>query len=222
MTLSTTSAAGSASPAAASTQSALAKLSSDTSMFLKLLTTQMQNQDPLDPMDTSAYTQQLVQFSQVEQSIQQSQSLKDILNTLKTRDLTDAASLIGRSASLDTPVAGLRDGAPASWHYATDRPAARVIATVSDADGTTVATRTLDASAGDFVWDGRDANGNRVPAGAYSLTISATDAAGSRIPATVTAQGIIDEVVVDGGTLSVVANGQRYPIALLKQLALAS
>ncbi|MFC3578688.1 flagellar hook assembly protein FlgD [Sphingomonas hylomeconis] len=222
MTLSTTSAAGSASPAAASTQSALAKLSSDTSMFLKLLTTQMQNQDPLDPMDTSAYTQQLVQFSQVEQSIQQSQSLKDILTTLKTRDLTDAASLIGRSASLDTPVAGLRDGAPASWHYATDRPAARVIATVSDADGTTVATRTLDASAGDFVWDGRDANGNRVPAGAYSLTISATDAAGSRVPATVTAQGIIDEVVVDGGTLSVVANGQRYPIALLKQLALAS
>ena len=188
MTLSTTSAAGSASPAAASTtQSALAKLSSDTSMFLKLLTTQMQNQDPLDPMDTSAYTQQLVQFSQVEQSIQQSQSLKDILNTLKTRDLTDAASLIGRSASLDTPVAGLRDGTPASWHYATDRPAARVIATVSDADGTTVATRTLDASAGDFVWDGRDANGNRVPAGAYSLTISATDAAGSRIPATVRA-----------------------------------
>lgn len=222
MTLSTTSAAGSASPAAASTQSALAKLSSDTSMFLKLLTTQMQNQDPLDPMDTSAYTQQLVQFSQVEQSIQQSQSLKDILNTLKTRDLTDAASLIGRSASLDTPVAGLRDGAPASWHYATDRAAARVIATVSDADGTTVATRTLDASAGDFVWDGRDANGNRVPAGAYSLTISATDAAGSRVPATVTAQGIIDEIVVDGGTLSVVANGQRYPIALLKQLALAS
>ena len=222
MTLSTTSAAGSASPAAASTQSALAKLSSDTSMFLKLLTTQMQNQDPLDPMDTSAYTQQLVQFSQVEQSIQQSQSLKDILNTLKTRDLTDAASLIGRSASLDTPVAGLRDGTPASWHYATDRAAARVIATVSDADGTTVATRTLDASAGDFVWDGRDANGNRVPAGAYSLTISATDAAGSRVPATVTAQGIIDEVVVDGGTLSVVANGQRYPIALLKQLALAS
>ncbi|WP_275426750.1 flagellar hook capping FlgD N-terminal domain-containing protein, partial [Enterobacter hormaechei] len=63
-------------------------LNGDFTMFLKLLTTQMQNQDPLSPMDTTQYTQQLVQYSQVEQSMAQTTTLKSILSALGTQNLT--------------------------------------------------------------------------------------------------------------------------------------
>jgi len=87
--------------------SPLAGLSKDYTMFLKLLTTQMQHQDPLDPMDTSEYTQQLVQYSQVEQSIQQTGALKDILSQLGAQQMSQASSFIGREARFDSAVAGL-------------------------------------------------------------------------------------------------------------------
>lgn len=78
----------------------------DFTMFLRLLTTQMQNQDPLDPMDTSRYTQQLVQYSQVEQSIQQTGLLRDMLGRPSANDMTEAAALIGREAEFDSVMAG--------------------------------------------------------------------------------------------------------------------
>jgi flagellar basal-body rod modification protein FlgD len=93
----------------------------DFNMFLKLLTTQMQNQDPLSPMDSTQYTQQLVQYSQVEQSVQQSGTLKDILARLSTQDLSQASGFIGRDAVFNSAVSGLGT-APASWNYAADRP----------------------------------------------------------------------------------------------------
>jgi flagellar basal-body rod modification protein FlgD len=76
----------------------------DFNMFLKMLTVQMQNQDPLDPMDTSEYTKQLVQFSQVEQSMQQTGVLKDILTRVSGQDMAQASAFIGREARFDTNV----------------------------------------------------------------------------------------------------------------------
>src|SRR3954471_22938040 len=107
--------------AAASITSQLGKTGSGTSadfnMFLKLLTTQMQNQDPLSPMDTAQYTQQLVQFSQVEQSIQQTGTLKDILSQLSSGNVATAAGFIGKEASFDSSIAGLSDSGPAKWSW---------------------------------------------------------------------------------------------------------
>ncbi|MFD2134705.1 flagellar hook assembly protein FlgD [Novosphingobium resinovorum] len=111
----TASTSSTSSTTAASTTSLLA----DYNLFLKLLTTQMTNQDPLDPMDTSEYTQQLVQYSQVEQSIQQTGKLDDILGQLLSQQMAQASSYIGREARFDSAVAGLSDN-PAKWTYYVD------------------------------------------------------------------------------------------------------
>ncbi|MFC3215244.1 flagellar hook assembly protein FlgD [Novosphingobium panipatense] len=80
------------------TAGATSGLLADYNLFLKLLTTQMTNQDPLDPMDTSEYTAQLVQYSQVEQSIQQTGKLDDIMSQLLSQQMAQASSYIGREA----------------------------------------------------------------------------------------------------------------------------
>ncbi|WP_242139850.1 flagellar hook capping FlgD N-terminal domain-containing protein [Sphingomonas sp. TREG-RG-20F-R18-01] len=218
MTTITAATAATGTTTAASTSSALAKLTSDSNMFLKLLTTQMQNQDPLKPMDTSQYTQQLVQFSQVEQSIQQNQSLKDILAKLSSSDLSNAASMIGHVASFDSSIAALGSAGGASWTYTTDRSPQALVATISDANGNTVSTQAVDPAASSFTWDGTDSQANRASPGAYTLALSATDAAGATIPAAIRAQGQVSEVSLDGGQVSLLVNGQKYAASSLVRL----
>ena len=203
----------------AAPSSALAKLTNDSTTFLKLLTTQMQNQDPLKPMDTSEYTQQLVQFSQVEQSIQQNQSLKDILAKLSSNDLSNAAALIGHVASFDSSIAGLGPTGGATWRFTADRMPQSLIATVSDADGNTIATQSVDPASGQFTWNGLDSQGTRATRGTYSVSLSASDAAGSNIPVTIAAEGMVSEVSVHNGQLTLLANGQNYAASSLLHLS---
>ena len=189
----------------------------DFTMFLKLLTTQMQNQDPLDPMDTSEYTQQLVQYSQVEQSIQQTGTLKDILSRLSTQDMAQASGFIGREAQFDTATSGLSLEQPARWSFNTERPAASATAVVRDGDGKVVHRAELGKLSGQaqFAWDGVGSDGSRVAEGAYSLSIEAVDASGAAIPASVRGVGTVRDVMTEAGTVTLGVNGIRMPLAAL-------
>jgi flagellar basal-body rod modification protein FlgD len=195
----------------------------DFTMFLKLLTTQMQNHDPLDPMDTSQYTQQLVQYSQVEQSIQQTGLLRDMLGRLSANDMTQAAALIGREVEFDSVIAGHGDGAAASWSWSLPRSAAALTGEVVDSSGRTVATVTLDpaATSGRYSWDGQLAGGGRAPDGAYQLRLSAEDPAGDGVPVTVRSVGTVTEVVQSGGELWLKLGGASLPISDLVRVAAA-
>jgi flagellar basal-body rod modification protein FlgD len=192
----------------------------DFNMFLKLLTTQMQNQDPLSPMDSTQYTQQLVQYSQVEQSVQQSGTLKDILARLSTQDLSQASGFIGRDAVFNSAVSGLGT-APASWNYAADRPMTSGTVTISDASGATVFTRALDlaGASGNYSWDGTLADGTKAPSGAYTLSLKAIDAAGAFVPTTINSTGNVNDVSVKNGVLSLGVNGVPMSIDTLLRLA---
>ena len=205
----------------ATANAAASKTSADFNMFLKMLTTQMQNQDPLDPMDTSEYTNQLVQFSQVEQTIQQTGTLKDILSRLSTQDMAQASGFIGREAEFASPVAGLSADAPATWGYAAGRPIASLTATIADANGKVVDTRALDAGAatGRFAWDGKLANGATAPAGAYTLSLAGADAAGGKVPVAVSSIGRVGEVVSAGGATALVVNGASLPAGKLVRVS---
>ena len=217
------SASGATAVASAAASAAASKTGADFNMFLKLLTTQMQNQDPLDPMDTSEYTNQLVQFSQVEQTIQQTGTLKDILARLSTQDMAQASGFIGREAQFASDVSGLSAAAPASWGYAAARPVASLVATITDGAGKVVDTRTVDAKAGDgrFAWDGRLANGSQAADGAYALSFTATDANGGNVPVTVTSIGTVGEVVTANGALSLGVNGVQLPASKLIRVSQA-
>lgn len=217
----------------AASQSALASnaatkaagtIGADFNMFLKLLTTQMQHQDPLDPMDTSQYTQQLVQYSQVEQSVQQTGALKDILARLTAQDMAQASTFIGREARFDTSVSGLGASTPANWTFQPEGKAASLTATITDASGKIVREVSIDPAAnnGRFSWDGMTAAGTRAPEGAYTLSVKALDAAGAPVPVTVNGVGIVRDVVTDGRNVSLGLNGVRMPLSALIAVSAAS
>lgn len=191
----------------------------DFNMFLKLLTTQMQNQDPLDPMDTSEYTQQLVQYSQVEQSMQQTGVLRDILSRLSAADMAQASGFIGREAEFATNVAGLTDK-PAEWSYSLPREAASITATVTDSTGRAVATKILEPGReGRFVWDGTQDNGGAAPHGTYTLALKALDASGNPISAGLRSVGVVDNVTSVSGNVMLGVNGVELPSSVLVSVA---
>ena len=193
----------------------------DFNMFLKLLTTQMQNQDPLDPMKASEYTQQLAQYTQIEQTVQQSGTLKDILARLSSQDVAQASGLIGRDAVFASATAGLNASA-ATWNYDLKAAGHNLVASISDRNGKVVDTRNLaDGTGGGFSWDGMLANGTRAADGAYNLAITATDAAGNAVPATVSSTGRVSDVTMVNGALALGINGIALPVALLLKVSAA-
>jgi len=183
----------------------------DLNLFLTMLTTQLQNQDPLNPMDSSEYTQQLVQYSQVEQAMQQTGKLNDILSTLNGQGVSQASAFIGHEARFDSNIAGLKGDTPATWSYASENKPASLTATIKNADGKVVKTIKLDAaSEGRLSWDGTTDDGSKAPDGAYTLTLDAKASNGADVAMTINAAGIVKDVVTDGQTVMLGVNGLRY------------
>jgi flagellar basal-body rod modification protein FlgD len=168
--------------AAQSTSLSRAKLSENFDTFLTLLTAQLSNQDPLNPVDSAAFTQQLVQYSQVEQQIETNDQLKSLLDQAAVSNGAAAVAYIGKSAVLDSDIARLSGGA-ATWSYDVSGAQGAVRIAVQDASGKTVYTTAAAAQAGaqTFTWDGRDASGRALPEGAYRLVVSAEDGDGEAV-----------------------------------------
>jgi flagellar basal-body rod modification protein FlgD len=215
----TTVTTASGAPVAATTKSA--GIGADFNLFLKMLTTQMQNQDPLKPMDSTEYTAQLAQYSQVEQTMQQTTTLKDILARFSSQDMSQGASFIGREATFASATAGLGASTPATWGYTPARDVSAVTATIKDATGRVVATKQLDAKGGRFEWDGAQAIGGRASAGSYTLSIAATDVNAQTVPVTVTSIGRVDEVSSKNGVVTLGVNGATLPMSTLLKVAAA-
>lgn len=205
-----------AAPGSASTST----IGADFNMFLKLLTTQMQNQDPLSPMDSTQYTQQLVQYSQVEQTVQQTGTLKDILASLSTQGMAQASGFIGRDAEFNSAVAGL-GAKPANWTFTAPSALTTGTATITNASGKVVETRTLSLSGtnGSYSWDGTLADGTKAAAGAYSFSLTALNAAGAVVPVTVHSIGTVNSVTAKNGMISLGVNGVPMSMESLVSLA---
>jgi flagellar basal-body rod modification protein FlgD len=206
----------------ASTAQGKTGLNADFTMFLKLLTTQMQNQDPLDPMDTSQYTQQLVQYSQVEQSMQQTGVLKDLLSRVSGQDMAQSSAFIGREARFDSDVSGLGASNDAVWTLAPARSAGSLVATIVDGSGKTVREVTLDPSATRFAWDGTLADGSRAPEGAYRMSATAKDSSGGAIDVGINGVGVVKDVITDGTNVTLGTGGARHSLTELVAVAAAA
>src|SRR5882672_6224499 len=136
-------AASSAAPAGAA--KAKTTLTGNFDTFLTLLTTQLKNQDPLSPMDSSQFTQQLVQFSQVEQSINANQNLESLISLTKQRVGGEAVSYLGKTVTLTDGAAGLNNG-QAQWGYSLGSGSASTHLVVSDSNGRMVYAGTGDTA----------------------------------------------------------------------------
>ncbi len=186
---------------AQSTQIAKAQqtLSGNYETFLRLLTTQLQNQDPLEPLDATKFTEQLVSYSQVEQQIATNTSLNSLISLTKSAAGANAVNYLGKTALTAGPVSSL-SGGQASWRYALPRDAASIQFNVTEPNGRVVRSMTGDASVGihDFVWDGRNASGTQLPDGPYGLTVVARLADGTNVPASISGAGLVREIDMSG------------------------
>ena len=150
-------------------------LSADMDTFLKLLTTQMQYQDPLDPMDASEYTNQLVQYSNVEQAIQTNTKLDSLLSLAIHNLGVQATGYVGKTVQALGDIMPL-DGGVAKSTYTLSKNVQDAVITVKNMDGKVVYTQKGETTAGahDFVWDGKDSSGGQLPDGAYQIAINTT------------------------------------------------
>jgi flagellar basal-body rod modification protein FlgD len=163
---------------------ALKTLSDNYNTFLKLLTTQLQYQDPTNPTDSSTFTQQLVQYSQVEQQIKTNDQLTSLVDVTKGNSNSNAALLnyLGKYVEVTGKELVLQKGA-ATGTYQLANAANSVTLDIQDSSGKTVASFNGPTGAGlqKVAWDGKDASGKTLPDGTYTLQVKASDAKGSAI-----------------------------------------
>jgi len=161
------------------TEDASKTLSADMNTFLKLLTTQLKYQDPLDPTDTSEFTSQLVQYSNVEQAIQTNEKLDKLLAMNNNNLGAQAVSYIGKVAQVLGDVMPLENG-QAQATYTLDKDVLSAVVMVKDSQGNIIYTENGGTAAGThiFKWDGKDKDGNQLADGAYQVSVNTTVGSG--------------------------------------------
>jgi flagellar basal-body rod modification protein FlgD len=145
------------------------KITSDFNTFLKMLTVQMQNQDPLNPIDSADYAVQLATFSGVEQQVRTNQLLADMQGKFQQMGMAEMASWIGKEARSSAPVR--YDGAPVTLSPNPAVGANRAVLVVTDAQGTLVSREEIPVSAEPYQWLGAGMDGSPLPPGTYSIAL---------------------------------------------------
>ncbi len=212
-----TNTSGSSSTSKADSSNALSTLNSDFDTFLMLLTTQLQNQDPTSPMDTNEMTQQLVQFANVEQQIAQNKNLEKLVALQNDNANSAAVAYIGHHVQVEgnsTHVTA--DGT--TWGYEFDKAPESVTLNVVNEAGALVYSVEGETIAGTrhaFDWDLATSNIGALPPGNYTMNVSAFDAAGEAVKATVDSTGLVSAVqaTTDGPQLQI---GDEITVALAK------
>lgn len=186
--------------------------------FLTLLTTQLKNQDPTSPMDSKEFTNQLVMFSQVEQSINQNKNLEKLLAMFASQQSSNNLSYIGKIVDVDDNQVELQQGGSAFWSYELPAGATSVKYNIMDSAGKVVRTVTSNAPAGGFpkgrielAWDGKDGQSVAQPAGKYKLEVVAKDGGGKTIDGSkVYARGYVSSLDTVDGQQYLVIGGNKY------------
>jgi flagellar basal-body rod modification protein FlgD len=175
-----------------------ASIANNFDTFLLLLTTQLKNQNPLDPLDTNQFTQQLVQFAGVEQQIRSNENLEALVNLNKTSQLSTAMNYVGATITADGATSALKSGV-ATWYVTAPRAASATI-NITDSSGNVIFTHetTLEAGTSGFTWDGKMSDGSTAPEGQYTIKINAKDASGQGVTVSTQFSGVVDAVDLSG------------------------
>lgn len=183
--------------------------------FLSLLTTQLKNQNPLDPLDTNQFTQQLVEFSSVEQQLQTNSYLETMAQASRDQLNTQAVAMIGKTVTTSGTTTDLANGS-ATWTFKLDQPA-DVTITIRDSSGNVVKTDTGHVSSGSsqYVWDGMKDDGSKSPDGAYTISIDARGEDGSLLTASTQAGGVVTGVDLSGNEPELIVGQSRYRLSTI-------
>lgn len=195
--------------------------SADFETFLTLLTTQLQQQDPLSPMDSDKFTQQLVQYSQVEQSIKTNSNLERMLDSMEADRLTAALDYVGKWVELDGNRISLGDVGSASFGYTMPEGVNAASIAVLDENGQAVARFDAQSGAGDHeaVWNGLSNEGVRQAAGYYRIRVEAVDENQQPIAISTRVKGEVTGVQRDGDQIDVVVDGVSFDLSAVNSVS---
>ena len=176
------------------------RLSQTFDSFLLLLTTQLRNQDPLDPMDSSDFTRQLVEFTGVEQSIATNTHLEQLIAMSRADEFSGAVQYIGKTIEAPGSTTALVNG-KAEWSYTVHGQANKTTVKVLNDIGLAVFSTPGSIGTGthNFVWDGKDAVGNPLPDGAYTLSVHSLGEDGGEVEISIKLIGRVTGVQSEAG-----------------------
>jgi len=187
--------------------------------FLQLLTTQLKHQSPLEPMDTNQFTQQLVQFSAVEQAIKTNQNLEHLISVAAASNALGLVGYIGTTVTAEGSQTEL-SGGNAVWQFKSNA-AGTADVIIRNSAGATVFTQTMAIPQGThyFVWDGTMTNGAAALDGSYSVSISARDADGNAIAVDTLVNGVVDGVDLSGSEPLLRIGELTVPLSAVRTVA---
>lgn len=188
-------------------ESSTTSLGEDFDQFLTLLTTQLQNQDPLDPLDSKEFTNQLIGFSQVEQQITQNERLEEMLGLQRASTINGAIGFIGTEVRYEGSRFSHDGTSELEMSYFLADNASQTEITILDNSGNIIRSFDGSTSAGEHLldWDGLDNNGDPVEAGQYELQVGAQNAEGRAIQTSSLVPGLVSGVeVLDGQVVLVI------------------
>jgi flagellar basal-body rod modification protein FlgD len=198
------------------------EIASNFTTFLQLLTTQLQNQDPLSPMDTNQFTQQLVEFAQVEQQMKQNDQLSSLVSMEQSAQQTTALAYVGYTVVADGSTTALGANG-ASWTFNVSKPSTATV-TIKDSTGQTAYTGSFAVNPGDqnFTWDGRGNDGKAWPAGNYTLSVTGADANSQPVSISTQVEGVVSAVDLSQNPPVLTVGGQQYTMDKIKKIVLPS
>jgi flagellar basal-body rod modification protein FlgD len=179
----------------------LSSLTSNFDTFLTMLTAQLTNQDPTNPMDTTAFTQQITQFCGVEAQIETNSKLDSLIAQSASNTNTYAVSYLGKKVVMSDGT-GVLSGGTVTWKYGLGAAGDTTNLTVTDANGNTVYTKDGETGTGnhDFTWDGKKADGTQLADGVYKLTVTTKTADGTKVTTSVASAGTVSGIDFSGTT----------------------
>ena len=187
--------------------------------FLTLLTTQLQNQNPLDPLDTNQFTQQLVEFAGVQQQLNTNDSLATLVSLQQTAQATQALNFVGKTAVVNGSTAALSNGS-ATWQLSLPTNS-NVNITIASSTGQTVFTGNYAVNAGNnqpFIWNGQGSDGTQLPDGNYTMTATAKDSSNNTVAVSTQIQGTVNSVDLTQSPPLLSIDGQTYTVSQIQSI----
>jgi flagellar basal-body rod modification protein FlgD len=209
----------SSSSSSAANSLASSQIAGNFQSFLQLLTVQLQNQNPLSPLDTNQFTQQLVEFAGVQQQLNTNDSLATLVSLQQANQASQALGFVGKTAVVNGNTASLTNS-QATWQLDIASNST-VNISIASSTGQTVFTGKFPASAGNnqpFNWNGRGNDGTLLPDGTYKLTATATDSAGNSVAVKTQVEGVVSSVDLTQSPPLLSIGGQTFTVNQIQSI----
>ena len=194
--------------------SALSSMTSNFETFLNVFITELKNQDPSSPTDTSEYVSQLSQMCSVEAQLETNSKLDSLISQGESATNASAVDYIGKTITVANGEGALSSGT-CTWNYTLASAAANTTLTVTDASGNTVYTKSGDTAGGKhaLTWDGTKTDGSKAADGTYTLSVTSTDSSGTKVTSSVSYSGKVTAVDTSGSTTELVVGSADFALS---------